>query len=416
MASAWREAPAKRALVAALMCLFPLTSQGEAIRLGGELTFPVRVDEVELRGLWLTRPEVLLRELPFREGEVVSEATWRLGRARLWNTGLVSRLDERLERRGEAIAAVFEVEEKFTPSGIFAFQAGGGTGFLQLGLYDINLLGRFVEAGALFERFDRFNGGQAWFREPRLFGKRLDAVLLLKSLVRPRPGFDHRRSAAHIEISAEPNERLLVSGFTDLFADSILDVSDPAAPPNSWGAALGSRVRLGRIDTERLRQRGVSLELKPSLAFTTDRVHPRFVQLLATALAFATPGERWTLGLRAMGGWSSVAPAQHLFYLGGLDVVRGYSDNTLRADTYAAANAEVRFTAFDSTWLAAMPVAFIDAALARAVEGSASLCAIGLGARIVVPRMNRVGIRADLAFPLRQLGRPSFSLGVYQFF
>lgn len=44
-----------------------------------------------------------------------------------------------------------------------------------------------------YERFLAFNGGQLWFRDPRLFGKRLIGLAQVEWLFRPRPEYTRRR-------------------------------------------------------------------------------------------------------------------------------------------------------------------------------------------------------------------------------
>ncbi len=382
-----------------------------------EPAFPQRVDEVELRGLWRTEPAILLRELPFAAGAEVDEPSWQLAKARLWNTQLLSRMDARIERRGERQVLVYEVEEKFTLNPLFRFQTGGGTGWLRLGLDDINLLGRFIELGGQYERFGAFNGGQAWVRDPRLFGKRLDGQLLVESLFRPRPGFDVRQSDVRLDLFAETDDRLRVGGSLTAFADGIYPAADSlGAPPDSRGLSVSPLLRLGRVDTERLLQRGLSLELRPALFLTSDPNRPHFLQLAATALGFAAPAGWLNLTLRLTAAASGAAPRQHLLFLGGLDLLRGFPDNAFETDLYAALNAELRATAFDSTWLAIVAALFVDAAAVRAPEGARFPASAGFGLRFLIPRLLQVGLRADLAFPLDGKFAPSPSLGVYQFF
>jgi hypothetical protein len=98
--------------------------------------------------------------------------------------------------------------------------------------------------------------------------------------------------------------------------------------------------------------------------------------------------------------------------------VRGYDDSTLRTEQFALANVELRGVVFDSTWFAAVPAVFVDGAIARTEQfGSRTLLSTGLGVRLLIPKMLRTGLRADLAVTLVG-GQPQvgFSFGVFQFF
>lgn len=74
---------------------------------------PVRVERVELTGFSWTHPSVVHRELQLDVPGVVTAEQWALGLTRLWNCGLFSRVDGRLERRPEGVVAVLELEERF---------------------------------------------------------------------------------------------------------------------------------------------------------------------------------------------------------------------------------------------------------------------------------------------------------------
>jgi hypothetical protein len=65
-----------------------------------------------------------------------------------------------------------------------------------------------------------------------------------------------------------------------------------------------------------------------------------------------------------------------------------------------------------------VPAVFVDGAVARTETfGSRTLLSTGLGVRLLVPKMLRTGIRADLAITLVG-GQPQigFAFGVFQFF
>lgn len=423
--------PIQRVVAVVLLLVARVAAADEA---PPRVELPTRVDAIEVRGLWITREFVVRRELPFHEGDFVTSESWELARARLWNTTLFSRVDLSLEQREGRNVAVISVEDRFTLSPLFSFGVGGGAFWVRAGADDENFLGRFVELGARYERFGSYNGFQAWARDPRLFGRRLDGLLLTEWLFRPRPTFLLRRASLRGEVYAESNAGdvrvgLFVHGASD---EAFAGEQPGELPPFSRGLQLGAMFRVGRVDLDRIRSRGWAVEIWPTVWATTEPGHAAYLSLFAQAVHFTTFGSRWNLALRAQVGLAPGARVQDRFFLGGLDPgtpptssmepypsgIRGYDDGFVRTEQYASFNAELRFTAFDFMWLAAVPTVFVDGAAAvRETGGVVPMLSAGGGVRLVSPRLVRTGVRLDLAVPLvgtKPVPGPSF--GVYQFF
>ncbi len=386
---------------------------------------PQRVERVELVGASFTHPSVIHRELQFDFPGELTPSVWQLGLTRLWNCGLFSRVDGHLERRPEGLVAVVELEERFSLNPLFSFGIGGGAAWVRVGANDNNFLGRFLEWGIRYERFLAFNGGQLWFRDPRLFGKRLIGLAQVEWLFRPRPEYTRRRLQGLIDVLHEVEDVMLLGLRVEAYRDeySAPLMGTPVIPTDLQGLTTHASIRVGRIDTVRLRESGASVEVKTSIGVSNDARAPLYVQSWVEALGFVMLGERFNLAMRAQGGLSSTAPTEQRFYLGGLDLVRGYDDSTLRTEQFALANVELRGVAFDSTWFAVVPAVFVDGAVARTETfGSRTLLSTGLGVRLLVPKMLRTGIRADLAItlvggqPTAAGGVVGFSFGVFQFF
>lgn len=390
-----------------------------AAALPAPIAFPLRIDAIEIRGTWITADSVVLRELPWKAGEVVEERAWKLGITRLWNTGIFSRVEARTELKEGQTVAVLELEDRITLNPLLRYGIGGGVGWFGVGLNDTNLAGRFLDVAALYQRFGAYNGGQMWLHDPRLLGQRLDGWFQAEWLYRPRPTYVLRRADVRFEASVEVRDRSRFGFRLDLVDDdpqTFTGATEPA-PAKSRGLVGGPWARFGRVDVDRLRQTGFQLEVRSSLARITDPTTPVFAQLTSEFTGFLELGERWNLALRVQLGHSLAAPAQYRFHLGGLDMVRGYPDNHVRTLAYGLFNAEARFVAFDSTWFAVMPAAFVDAATGPMEQGGAfTLASAGAGVRLLIPRFVKTGTRIDFAAPLERPFRPGLSLGVYQFF
>lgn len=380
---------------------------------------PAVIDELEINGLWRTKRYIVERELPYKAGQTVTVEDWELGLARLANMGVFSRVAGRLEQREEKLVAVFDLEERWTIILILRTGGGGGAAWFQTGLSDINTLGRFVETGALYERFDRYNGFQVWAKHPRLFDERQELHVIADRMVRPRPGFALLRTGVHLEYSRQLTDSLITGGKLEWFHDHFDPPFEGEArtPVDSQSVFATYWLRVGRVDVKRLLHDGWLLDVKPSLGVTNAPGRFGFGQLLVEAQKFHILNSRLLVGGRVRVAASTDAQEQHRYYLGGLDTVRGYPDNHVRTDLFAFANLEARFVAFDSTWLAIMPTLFVDAAAARDDRaGPLGLLSAGAGVRILFPRLYRSGARIDFPVPLTPLGKPTLAFGVYQFF
>lgn len=384
-------------------------------------SLPVLIDDVEINGLWRARQSVVLRELPWAPGETIEAEAWALGIARLWNMELFSDVQARVESREGKNIAVFDLEERFTINPLLRFSATGDSFWVRVGVSDSNFLGRFLELGARYERFGAYNGGQGWIRDPRFLNRRIDGLLQLERLARPRPGFVVFRSLARLEATGtvDSDDRVTVLGRLDVLSDRYdrIDQSPDPLPPPSEGFVATVGAKFGRVDTVGIRQRGWSFELQPSFGLTTD-APSAFGQLLTETLAFASPGTRWTLAARLQTAVTTDAPRQHLLYVGGLDLVRGIEDNAIRTQAYAVVNLEARLIAFQwASWVALVPTVFVDGVVARGEAGGVrGVATTGAGLRILIPRLVQSGLRGDLALALDGSFRLEPSIGVYQFF
>ena len=381
---------------------------------------PRRVDKIRVHGLIRTKEFVVRRELGFREGDVITQEMFDLAITRLWNTTIFARVQGHLEDEQGQTVCVLDLEDRWTLNPLIGYGAGGSAFFFRLGAADNNILGRFLEVQAQYQYFDGFHGGQIIVRDPRLLDERMELLVQAERLVRPRPGFSDQRTQIISEIAKQHWQDRMRFGFrVNAFMDRFLSPLDPPErfPAPTETLLLSPTFRVGRVDTVRLRQTGASLEVRPGLGLTTSDVTSQYVQMIGEAMGFAMVGERLNLAMRLRAGTVSRVPEHLQLYVGGLDLLRGFRDNHLRTNVYALENAEVRFVAFDSTWVALMPTVFADAVVSRNQVGVPRFDAsAGAGLRVLVPKFVGTGLRADFATPLTQAASFEVTLGVYQFF
>lgn len=411
-------APACFIAAVLFVAAFPARAETPAVSDGSEL-LPAVVDELEINGLWRTKRIVIDTELPWKPGETVTAEAWETGLARVESTGIFSRVHGRLEKREEKVVAVLDLEERWTIMLLLQFGGGGGAMWGRVGLYDINTFGRYMESGALYERFDRYNGFQVWGRLPRLFQERQELYMAADRLVRPRPGFALQRTGLHFEYSKQLTEKLTTGGRVDAVLDQFLPpLSGEADPQVDSKSILATYwLRVGRTYPRRLLLEGWRVDFKPTFGFTDAPGNFGFAQLFVEGQAFKIIGSRLVLGARLQAGASTDTQAQHRFYLGGLETIRGYEDNHVRTDLFGLVNLEARYLAFDSMLLALMPTLFVDLAAAHDDRiGARALASAGAGVRVIIPRLYRSGLRIDFPIALTPLSGPDISIGVYQFF
>jgi hypothetical protein len=386
-----------------------------------EAALPAHVDAVEVHGLVRTKEWVVLREMPWRVGETVKPDQLELGVNRLWDTGMFARVAAHVTRRGRAIVVIIDVEERFPIRPLIEFQTGGGAEWFHLGASDRNILGLYLEAEGFYEYFNGQSGGRIWFRDPRLFDQRLELRVVVDALMRPRPSYLVRTTRGRVELNHQVFGDLIKYGLRlDAVRDEFyepLSGSLFTVPGTLEALLVEPGFRIGRVDNIRLRDAGASFEMRGALGDTNHPGARAFRRVWSELNVNAIAGERWNFGLRAQAGSVTNQPDEMQFFIGGLDLLRGYADNYFQANAYALYNADIKYVVFDSTWLALIPAIFSDAAVVRRSDGSRDAAmSVGTGVIFVIPKFTDSQLRVDLAFPLRAPYSPGVGLGSALFF
>jgi hypothetical protein len=431
----------------------------------------VRVEAIILEGLGSTARNVVTRELLFDEGEITSIARIEESMARLRNIGifreanyqLISRTLPTIEgddaRRGaqRAPSRIVRIllDERWTLLPAFRFAQGGELSSLTVALYDINVAGRAIEIGAQFERLgfsenffnsdgNAANSYVAWTRLPRF----LDSFWYLGADVwsakRIRPLLDGPSGEVEggflldrllIRLRAEYEvERYFWAGvgldyMGDDFSEEFLSQQSIDAQRANFGGLpeagravrLTTFARIGRIDTDDFYQQGWRVSGTMSHSDPAWGAEFRFTQINTEALWLKRLPWRSNLALRASVNLGNAQQIQHLYYIGGLSEVRGYADSRFRGQNAWFANAEYRVAALAHPWIVLQAVGFTDIAGVNddptALLSTMSAASAGLGVRIIAPKIYRLVMRFDYAFPI--IARDNtigFSFGAQQFF
>jgi hypothetical protein len=426
-----------RSRVGLMMVLAVLGSKAAAARAEVGSSEPsLSVHRLEVRGLHRTRLEIVERELLFGEGETVPRADVAESVQRLRNMGLFARAEYVHDGDG---ALTLELVERWTTLPVVRFARGGGLFHAVVGLYDINILGRYLEVGGQWEYLGGTHSFVVWHRNPRLFGERVRFAVDAWSIHRIRllydeggavdGGFLLSRRMLSVALEREWRWWLLAGGGVEITHDSLsLDHLPEHArtaqaarglPGPLFAPIVRVGTEIGRLDHDNYRVDGQRLDLSLRHADPIWGAGARFTTFELTGLLFRTLPWRSTAGARLSLAATNAEAPQHRLYTGGFDGVRGFPDSRFSGTVRAMANLELRIPSVDADWLVLQHVLFLDGAAVgdgvRDASGRAIL-ATGIGVRVIVPRLYRILMRADLARPLARDAGWDFTFGVQQYF
>lgn len=401
------------------------------------------IESVEFVGLERTREHVVMRELSFEPGQRVAAEEIDESVQRLRNLGLFRIAEHTLVETTEGrFHLVITVDERWTllPFGNIRF--GGNLFSLTAGLFEINVLGRYIETGVQYNRLGDSNSFLVWLQDPRFLDRRLLFGVDVAWTNRNR-GFYERASGsfegaysrlrrqarvfANQEIENWLAVGLTLSAQADSFSfdlvsqeaqDSYLSSFD-SLPESSRVFTVATTLRLGRINTYSYNFEGV--RLVQSLAHSdpiwgaTQRQTTAFTEVRA----FARMPLKINLATRLGFGTTTADHIEQQFFVGGFGTLRGHLDSRFRGKHTWYGNAEVRMPSFDDPWFVLQHTVFLDAASATdrpsqlwRIQGAST----GVGVRVIIPKIHGFIARADYAFSLAGDGQASLSFGAQQFF
>jgi outer membrane protein insertion porin family len=396
---------------------------------------PVRVAAVDFEGGRWTRARQLRRVSGLEPGEPFLSASVEEARARLFNTGVFSRVTADVERAAGGNARVtFSLAERprFRIGYGVRWESGADQASAVVDLADSNFLGRAMTLGlrGLFEPNDQI--GRAWLRTGGLFGTALslEAYTQVRRFLDEGIVEDSREGALQLAhpFGASLTGRLYLRYLTTHIYE---EEPDPFLPPFDLRIDrpyLGLQgiwdTRDDRIDPAA--GRFASLDLSGSGPWLgSDFDYARLFGQMSTFRRLSLLGRPVVWAQSVRGGWARASSGQELlraerFFAGGEFSVRGYETESLGpreilgdlirplgGETLFLVNQELRFPLpFDLTGLA-----FFDAGQVWETTedlGTDLAKALGLGLRARTP----VGLlRLDIGFPLdRREGEESYKL------
>ena len=400
----------------------------------------IAISSIDIQGLERTRESVVLNELTLAPGQDVTEEDLIESRRRLRNLPLFRQTTFDLQDTdGDGQRLVISVDERWTLLPSANFSTTDDTTLLRLGAREINLMGRYIELGAAYERLTGLHSGEIWFRNPRLRGRTLDVAVDAQYRNRIYPSYDDEGAIdggfaiRRISLSSEALHEIspwihLGARFQALSDQPSLDPvgatmrdaqQQRGLPPSSRLFRPGLLARIGQMNQLGLVMGGITLDLQidgasQSLGSTDSFLAADAVLRGAISLPYQS-----NLLTRLRLGRTGAASPQHQLYIGGLDEVRAFPDMRFRGSHRWYANAEYRIPSLGNEWVTLQHVFFVDAgAIGDATSDLRGLDALstGLGLRLKSPRIHGLALRFDLALSLHGGGDAPFGFGSRQFF
>lgn len=405
----------------------------------------LNIESIEVSGNEKTNAKVIERELGFSTHEKVCDIQIQEGISRIKRTGLFSEVFHSISNQAEPSSVILKITviEKWTTIPIVKVNSGGGVSQYTLGVYDPNIFGEFLEAGAQYENLGGASSGVVWFKNPRLFGERQGIDLQYWNTRRVRikydqeaespeikRGFLHEREKFYADYFREISTDLVArisfdynkdSFSTKILPDSVLEKIGPTPSLPSSTELLISKIGLefGKIEGDPQSLNGQVLGAYLGYAHPLDSNADPFVQGDLTFSLFRPISPRWQFAQRLLAGITTTKVLQYWHYLGGLDRIRGFADNRFAGSHFALSNSEARYLLLEKPSLLVQGVGFIDLA-AIGDETSALFklraASIGTGLRFILPKFYRFVVRLDYARPVLKNDTMNWSFGVQQFF
>lgn len=420
-------------LTAALLVFLDLPAFSQGASSGQKLS------AIRIEGLTTTKDDVVLRELELKSGDVITPAAAKEAVQRVRNMGIFTDVDGAVDDNG-----VFRItlKERWTLIPIAKFASGGGVNQFIFGVFNSNLLGMYREAGAQYERLGEADSGVIWYKDPWFAGNRYGIDLQLwntnrlRTKYEPRAttpviktGFLQTRRKAYLAVPKQITDRIELKPFIEYNNDEFsiryltpeveAKVTATGLPPQTEVILYGLQASFGKINYNNWLQDGISLQLVPKFADVRTPGLKDFYVASSNFLYFRTVLGDHTFACRAATGSTDTEVLQYWNYFGGLGDIRGFADNRFAGRAYWLANSEWRLPFYRTDQVVLQQVTFFDSVATSEDYSqltSASGTSIGLGVRLIAPKIYRLVARLDIAKPVVRKDEMPVSFGVQQFF
>ncbi len=391
------------------------------------------IKNISITGNTRTSEAVFFRELNFKSGEIVCTNQIEAGIQRIKRTGLFTKVNYSVSEKSILNVAV---DEKWTTIPIAKFNSGGGVAQYILGVYDPNLFGQYIEAGVQYENLAGTSSGVMWYKNPRLFDKNQGIDLQYWNTKRIRTKYDQstadpvikqgfllNREKIFIEYFKEISDQFKLRGAFEYNKDDFSAEKLPQAVVEAQGLSpvlpIETKFLFTKLTLDYGDYESQLFSASVSHAQSQQSNAESFVQGDIGYLSFYSLANSLNFAQRLLLGTTTTKVLQYWHYLGGLDKIRGFSDNRFAGRHYLLSNSELRWLFYQKVNYHLQAVCFTDiAAIGEEAESllTVKAASLGVGIRIILPKIYRFVIRLDFAQPIVKKDTLNWSLGVQQFF
>ncbi|MCB9025899.1 MAG: hypothetical protein H6625_06250 [Bdellovibrionaceae bacterium] len=400
------------------------------------------VKGIYLKGLSKTRPYVVYNQILFKEGQRTNANAIEKSLRNIRNLNLFHNVKVETENYEDGKNVYFLLNEKWTTIPIFKLSEGGGVRQITLGIYDANLSGRNWELGTQYEGLGETDSGVLWFKDPDFFTNSWGIEVQAWSVSRIRikydqkseepkiiNGFLHHRKKYYLGVSKQLQESVFLRSSLeynqDNFSDQNLSEEVRQAlllkglPPNTETVFYHLGIDFGELNLKEEQIKGRKITLDFRKAFVQTQNVSDFIDSHFKFLYYKIINTKWNYAQRLFTGTTSTNVLQYWNYLGGLESIRGFSDNRFAGRYFWLLNSEIRYSFLKSSNYILQLNSFLDlTSVAENFSGldSFSGSSLGFGGRLILPKVYRFVLRIDYAVPLKKEDDMNLSFGVQQFF
>lgn len=393
--------------------------------------------EVQVKGNKKTNQDTILSISKLNTNQTLSSKELQLAKQRLLRTGIFS--DVSIIKEGDSIT--INVQERWTLIPIVKFSSGGGVSQLTAGVYEANFLGDISQLGAQYERLEDTNSGIFWYKTPHLYEDQYGLDLQFWEINRLRTkydqaadnptvsnGFLHTRSKLHLGVTKNLSDiirpQLFYEFHGDRFSDRLVPeqalgtVKTKGLPPNSTLHFAGIGINYDDLKRDAVFAKGLALNAEFKYGLAEESEIKKFFKT-DFDLRYYKMIRNITLAQRFKIGFTNTEVLQYWNYFGGLESIRGFADNRFAGRYYWLSNSEARVPLVKKPSWILEGVSFVDLiGVSEYFKDSVNLTAasVGLGSRIILPKIYRFVFRLDFAKPLKKDDNNEISFGVQQFF
>lgn len=404
----------------------------------------IKIKTISIDGNHRTQSFVILRELEFKQEQEICSSDIDDSVERIKGTGLFFVVEYSLKPTSNNDADLhIRVTEKWTTIPILKVNSGGGVTQYTLGVYDPNIWGQYQEMGLQYENLAGTNSGVVWYKNPRLWGQHQGIDVQYWNTRRVRIKYDQEKDDAEIKTGfLHEREKIYFDYFREFRKEAFWRISfdynkdsfSTKNLPKNVMDKVGTSVQLpvatellltkaglefGKLKGDAHLLRGYVLSLSAGYASPLMNNVDGFFQGDAGLVYHRPLSGKMQFAQRFLMGATSTKVLQYWYYLGGLDRIRGFSDNRFAARHYSLSNSEIRYLVMKKSSMHVQATGFTDI-LGSGEDASdiANLRAasVGAGIRLILPHFYRFVLRLDYAKPILKQDSMNWSFGVQQFF